>query len=342
VQPGKGAPPVFLFTGPEEGEKKDAIAALKSALKKQAGDLEEFTFYAVDTEVSEALLILRNESLFAPARFVLLRSAESIKKKDDIDAIAAWIDEAAPGGNSTLVLESSENGIERRLENKVPKENKRVFWELFENKKEAWIRAFFSREGYRITDEAVESILALVENNTASLAAECSRFFLVYGKDHIITPQDAEALLMHNREESAFTLFDALTRPIPGPERLENALGILQKIRGTKEGAPQAIIPGLVWCFRRIADWRALCADHPSPSPLDCKKAGFGHSAAQRQYRDAARLWSPAQTAACLALLAEADFETHLLPPEAQGIVLETLLYSLTLKKGRPLAQARF
>jgi DNA polymerase-3 subunit delta len=340
---GAALPRVFLFTGPEAGEKKAAVEDIKAALKKKAGAVDEFTFYAYETDVSKAVMLLQNESLFAAARFVLFRSAELIKKKEDIDALAAWIEgSVAHQGLSTLVLESDENSVDKRLENKVPKENRRVFWEMFANKKEAWVRGFLGKAGYRITGDAVSAILGLVENNTETLAAECSRFFLCYARDHEITADDAESLLYHNREESAFTLFAALTRPVPAAERLENSLGILQKIRGGKDGAPQAIIPGLVWCFRRLADWRALCAETPDPSPLDCKRAGFGHSEVQAQYRNAARIWDAGQSARSLALLAACEAETRFTASEAHGALLETLLYSLVFKKGEPLERALF
>lgn len=328
---------LFVFTGTEEGEKKQAIGAVKKAAKKSAGGaLEEWTFYASETAVADIVVLLRNESLFASARFVLLRSAELIKKKDDIEMLAEWAREAAGVQSlSTLILESSENGISKQLENLAPKENRRIFWEMFENKKEEWLRAFFAKAGYSAHPDAIETILGMVENNTESLAAECSRFFLCFERGHVVTSDEAESLLSHNREESAFTLFEALTKAADAPhERLENALGILQKMRATKDNAPQKILPALISCFRRVDDWRDFCAAHPAPSQLDFKIAGFSMKKAQVQYRNASRLWNRAQTADCLALLANADADTRSLPQDAHDALLQTLLYALVFKHG--------
>jgi len=150
---------------------------------------------------------------------------------------------------------------------------------------------------------------------------------------------------MHNREESAFTLFDALCQALLQPyERLENALGVLQKIRGgaTKDGALQKILPGLAWCFRRISGWREFCAENPNPSWVDFKAAGFALKNVQDQYRNATQLWNKEQTADCLSLLASVEADTRFMPTEAHDSLLETMLYELIFKKGSPLEQAVF
>ena len=41
-----GNAPVYLFTGPEVGERNDAILQLRVAARKRSGSLDEHTFYA--------------------------------------------------------------------------------------------------------------------------------------------------------------------------------------------------------------------------------------------------------------------------------------------------------
>jgi len=336
--------PVYLFTGPEEGEKKTAVLSIKSTLKKKSGQIEEYTYYATETEVSDVVLTLRNESLFADARFVLVHNADLIKKKEDIDQLKSWIEESQhqQHGGSVLVLESEERGIDKKLENLVPKENRKIFWEMFENKKEEWLRNFFAQAGYRVTPDTIETILNMVQNNTESLAAECSRFFVCFPKDKVITPDDAESILIHNREESAFTLFETLTElTLQAERRLENALSVLLKIRGTKKGDVRDLVPGLTWCFRRIDAYRALLRESPNPSQIEYTRAGFGIKSAQIQYRNASRIWNEAQVGNCLALLASVETETRV-SPDAADALLETLLYQLVIKQGEALEHAVF
>jgi DNA polymerase-3 subunit delta len=329
--------PLYLFTGPEIGGQNDAIANLRAALKKSAGALDEYSLYAGDARIADALSLLENESLFAAARFMVIRNAELIKKKEDIDLIAEWVKAAASqksGCLSTLVLASSENGIDKKLENCVPKENRKIFWELFDNQKEAWVRDFFRKGGFTVEAEAVDTILELIENNTEALRTECSRFFLCFEKGHGVTAADAETILAHNREESAFTLFDVLAAPSrPASARLEAASGILRQIRGAKDSGAVKLIAGLTWCFRRLQDWHTLLAAKGSPSDLDLKIAGFSSKKAQSQYRNAARVWNPAETLDALSRLAGIDADIRAGLAGVEDVLLDMLLFSLAFKR---------
>ena len=220
------AAPLYLFTGPEAGERSDAVNELFRMYEKKLGTVELHRFYASETSVADVISLLMNGSLFASFRFVVLNNAEAVKKKEDIELISEWL--ASNDGNSALVLLSDEISVEKKLENLVPKENKKIFWELFQDKKESWVRSLFQRNGFRITDDAIEAVLELCENDTASLKRECERFFVCFEKDHVISADDVENILSHNREENAFTLFDAMSDfTKPAEERLQNSLEIL-------------------------------------------------------------------------------------------------------------------
>jgi DNA polymerase-3 subunit delta len=325
--------PLYLFTGPEAGEQNDAIAALKERLKKTAGTLDEYSLYAGEDGIGNALSLLENESLFASARFMVIRNAELIKKKEDIHMIAQWA-KGAGQGMSTLALVSSETKVDKKLENCVPQENRKVFWELFSDQKERWLRNFFRKNGCNIEDGAIETILELIENNTEALRTECSRFFLCFEKGHTITGEDAEKVLSHNREESAFTLFDALAEPARSKAaRLESAGEILGQILGAKDGGAVKLIAGLTWCFRRLLDWHTLIADKGSPSDFDLKTAGFGNPKAKTQYRNAAKLWNPEETLTALSLLAVADADIRTGLSGLEEVMLDMLLFSLIEKR---------
>ena len=56
--------PIYLYTGPEAGERKEAVEKIKKTLRKDFGDLDEYNFYASETSVNEFMSVLQNESLF--------------------------------------------------------------------------------------------------------------------------------------------------------------------------------------------------------------------------------------------------------------------------------------
>ena len=178
-------PPLYLFLGQEIGERNDEIQKIKASLKKKVGELDEYKFYATETKIQEVVNLLLNESLFASARFIVFYGAELLKKKEDLEVLTGWIKSATP--SSVLILVSEENSCDKKLENLIPKENKKIFWEMFENRKEQWLFDFFKKNSYSLTDEANSLILDMIENNTESLKTECSRFFLCFEKKSIVS-----------------------------------------------------------------------------------------------------------------------------------------------------------
>lgn len=331
--------PLFLYTGPEFGERNDAIDKFRKETEKKLGSLDYHKLYASDVKIPELLTILQSGSLFDAGCFVVLHNSELIKDKTDIELLNNWQKSAEKSGgqDAILFLVSDEVGVDKKLEAIVDKSNKKVFWEMFDDRKEQWLYNFFKKNGYSIEQSAVEQILDLIENNTEALRNECSRFFVCFEKGYTITSQDVDNILAHNREENAFTLFEAACDTDRADSaRLENALSILQKIRHSKESSSVALIAALSYCFRSLLVWHKIHAEG-YPSEFDLKKAGFSSKKKQSQYSKASRLWNPSQTSLCLARLADCDMKIRSTGTQVEEIVLQTLMYSLILKKGLPL-----
>ncbi len=338
----KNVVPLWLYAGPEIGNKNDEIKKLQSQAKKQLGDIDEDVFYANETSISEILSLLQNGSLFSQGRLVILRSAEVIKKKEDIAILADWAKacekKSASENTSWLIMTSDELSVDKKLENIVPKENKKVFWEMFENQKSDWLKNWFSKEGFSIDADAIDTILDLVENNTETLRSECSRFPLCFDKGHRISVDDVDTVLSHNREESPFTLFASMCDRDKSPEeRLSASLLILQHIRNSKESSYVQLIAALSHCFRRLKVWHLLHEENSYPSDFDLKIKGFASKKMQQQYSAASKLWSKKETVLCLSMLSQTDMKIRTTGNMIEEITLQELLYSLVLKKGREL-----
>lgn len=336
------AAPVYLFTGPEFGSRNEAVNAVKAALRKKYGSSDEYVYYAADTRLEDVVCQLRTESLFVPATCVVLRGAEAIKKKEDIELLSDWISSVtpseknkSPSQSAMLVLVSDEISVDAKLTKLIPAENKKVFWELDADNKETFLHNFFRKNGYTLAPDAAETILDMVENNTEELKSECSRFFLCFPKEHTITSEDVEQLLAHNREESAFTLFDAMADfSQPAQKRLENALLILQKILLTKAGNAVMLLAGLVSCFRRLSVWHSLHAGGAYVDDFTLKTSGFSSKKARAQYSRAARAWTSGQCMAVIALLSKTDMEIRSMGAAVTETQLTLLLYEIIIKRG--------
>jgi len=321
--------PIYLYTGPEFGERDDAVQAVKNSLKKKFGPIDEHLFYLSETPVSQALTILMSGTLFSDGVCVVCKNAELIKKKDDIQMISDWLENAEE--STALILISDEVSVDAKLDKIVPASNKKKFWEMFENQKLPWVQNYFKKNGFSIQSGAAQLILDMVENNTQELKNECSRFFVCFPKDHVINSDDVESILTHNREESAFTLFNQISDSSENAQvRFEKGLAILQKIRLSKENSSVMIIAGLSSCFRKLVLWHK-----------NGEEVIFG-TLMKKQYRSAVSIWSVGQATAILSLLASTDMEIRSGGTMLEDVLLQKLLYEIVIKKGASMAIAEY
>ena len=56
------AAPLYLFTGPEAGERSDAVNELLKAYEKKLGSIDVHRFYAAETSVAAVISLLMNRS----------------------------------------------------------------------------------------------------------------------------------------------------------------------------------------------------------------------------------------------------------------------------------------
>ncbi|MDD5810865.1 MAG: DNA polymerase III subunit delta [Treponema sp.] len=336
--------PVYLYTGPEFGERNDAVKALKADLKKKFGSFDDYLYYATDTSVPTVVSMLQSESLFTPATCVVYKSAELIKKKEDIEYLASWINSVTPNpknktprDSAVLILVSDETSIDAKITKLIPKENQKIFWVMFENRRVPWLKDLFRKNGYSIEEDAAEMILEMVENNTESLKNECSRFFTLFPQGTCITSENVDSVLANTREESVFSLFGAMVDASQTQtKRLENSLTILQKLRlaaGTSGGSADAIVAGLTFCFRKLQVYHQLCRNgHPDDFTL--KKNGISSPSMRTQYSNAAKLWTIGQTMAIISMLSSTVMNIRSSGTAMEESYLEMLIYSIIVKKG--------
>ena len=153
-----------------------------------------------------------------------------------------------------------------------------------------------------------------------------------------ITVQNVDQLIEHNREENAFTLFDAMAEKGKTPqERLETSLGVLQKIRLSKDSSSVALIAGLAYSFRRLLAWHNL-AKAGKTDDFSLKTNGFSSKKSRAQFSMAAKVWTLGQTVAIKALIARVDMQIRSSGTGMEDTLLQTLIYSIVAKKGASLA----
>jgi DNA polymerase-3 subunit delta len=309
-----------IFLGVELGEKQAALDEIEKQLTAAGEKPEKTVYYAGETPVSEMAAAIKNGSLFSASRLFVIKNADVVRKKEDVELLASCV--SAPPEGTAVVLVSEENKIAPDLEKALPQGAKKIFWELSDRDKNEWVAGFFRRKGFRIDAGGVQAVLELVENNTQALERECSRLILFLGKDKEIGAGDIEKLLSHTREESAFTLF---ARIAAGD--LSRSIESMRTLLAAKE-TPQSILAGLAWCFRKLRDYLFL-SETGVNDDFEYRKIGVSSPQAKRDYSAASRRYNSEKADLCLALTAEYDALARTAAHIPETILMDQYLYKI-------------
>ncbi len=319
-----------LLLGPEEGEKSAFIQKLKETLGARHGEQPEVTrFYGGESRAADVVLCLRNKTLFAGHRMVILSGIEQVKRADDVQAILEYL--SAPSRDATLVLVAGGFAFEvdRKIVSAIPKERQKIFWEMFDNQKQGWIVSYFRQRKITIDPTAVDYILDMVENNTRDMRTECERLALFFGQDATIGLADVEQYIYHSKEENVFTLFDRLCE-----RELASAEEVLDKILLSREAEATQITSGLLMQFRRLAQLKRLQAQNYEASEAFSRLRVMSKRN-QRTYLEGARRFSSDDLDAIRQLLAAFDERMRSFRSDLHSLLLHLLVYYIVQRAGQ-------
>lgn len=320
--------PAYLLLGPEIGEKNAFIDKLRAELAKESGGkAEEERYYCQETKVGELVSNLLNGSLFSDRRLVFYLGIDALGSKSETAALAAYL--RAPSPEAVLVMTSDEVGADKALKDAAGEKGCRIFWEMFEDRKEEWIRSFFRREGFPVTQGAVDAILELVENDTESLKTECSRLALFLPKGAEIGEETVEGYLSHGRREDAFSLFDRMASG-----DFAEALECLEKILSSKEGEPIGVLAGLAWSFKRLEGFQQL-KERGLDQGEAFLRSGIKSKKLQALYREADKRYPAAACRGVLSRILDADLALRSSGAGFEKAIMQTAIYEAMVKSGR-------
>ena len=323
---------VFLLLGPEEGEKEKFIKKLKNKLSGESNEIVEVhRFYGFDAKIADIISILQNETLFSENRLVILNNTELITRKEDIHLITEYCSNPASRASFLLLSETigGGRGVDRRIEKAVPKDNRKIFWELFENQKRGWIVNFFRGQGMTISSSACNDLLEIVENNTKQLRVECERLVLFFGKGAQIESEAIEKYIYHSKEENVFTLFDKVAQ-----RKFDFALEVLHNLLLSRESEALQILNGLLNQFRKLAALKGLIAGNYTLNDA------FSHlriksKRVQKIYIESNKNYQTAEIQAIIMLIAEFEVRLRSVKSNLQAFLLNLFLYYVIVRGGK-------
>ncbi len=320
---------LYLLLGPEEGEKDSFVAKLIDRICKDIGQSPEIhRFYAFDSDVSEVLAALRNGALFSPYRVVLLKNIELLSGKRDFDQLAEYCSHPAPQ-TSFLMISDQIGRVDKRFDRMVPKKNKIIFWELFENQKRGWILSFFKKRNITINPQAAAFLLQMVENNTKELRDTCDKLALYFGEGSSIEYADVETILYHSKDENVFTLFEKIAgRDFPA------SLEVLNKLQSSREGDAVQLLAGILGQFRKLMALKRL--QHRRYSLEESfNRLKIRSKKVQKIYAEGSRQYNLEELRTILLLIACFDVRVRSLKSPLQSCLMQLFLYYSIVKGGR-------
>ena len=319
-----------LLLGPEEGEKALHLEKIKQGVIAATGGQPEVSrFYAGESRMADVVLCLRNQTLFAGHRVVILANLEEVKRAEEVATLVEYL--GAPASDATLVLLSGgfAGEIDKKIMTAVPKESQKIFWEMFDNQKQGWVMNFFKQKKIAIAPDAVDYILDMVENNTRDMRTECDRLALFFGPDTAIGLEDVEHYIYHSKEENVFTLFDRICE-----RELGSAADVLDKILLSKEADATQLAGGLLLQFRRLAGFKRMLADNYEPAEAFPKLRIFSKKN-QKTYIEASRKFSAEDLHAIVQLLAEFDERFRSIRTDLHALLLHLMVYYIVRRAGQ-------
>jgi len=320
---------IYLLLGPEEGEKHKFINTYIEKIKKQIGENPEVEkVYPFDTSMLDIVSGLQNVSLFSKYRIVILNNAEEVKQGNGLNVLLDYCKDPSP--NTTLfLLSESINNISKKLDKTVPKKQKVIFWELFENKKADWIRNYFREKDIRIDTEAVYLIIEMVNGNTMDLKNECSRLSLFFGKNADLKIEDVEKYIFHSKEENVFTLFNSIAA-----RDLSSSLEILNKILLSKESEPVGILAGILWQVRKLHDFKRLMEKNYSQEDA-FGKIKIRNKRSRKIYAEATKNYSLSEIRYLIILIEEFDERIRSVKTDLHNILLQLFIFNIVVRGGK-------
>jgi DNA polymerase-3 subunit delta len=319
---------VFLLLGPEEGEKALFIKSTLAKIAKALGESPElYRYYTFEATVADVLAILRNGSLFSRHRAVILNNVEDIKRRDDVSLLEEYL--VNPAENATLFLVSSAvKGVDRKIEQAVSPQNRKIFWEMFENKKLDWITRFFRERGMGIDQEAAAFLLEMIQNNTRDLREECNKLAQFFGDGSELRVEMIEKYIYHSKEENVFTLFERIAS-----KDLAASQGVLGKILLSRESDPASLLSGLLWQIRKLQRMKALLENS---YPLDevFGKLRLRNRKAQRIYLNAHRNYTREEVQSLIVLINEFSIRIRSVTGELSTLLLQLFVYYAIVRGG--------
>jgi len=195
--------PAYFLTGTDRPKIGRALRRLRSRF----GDEAVETLVADAASGEDVTAALNSLGLFGAGRLVIVQGVERWRKADH-DALAAYLDDPAPG--TVLALVADEPPKEGALAKLISAKAGEVLAYDVPKPKDpsVWVRGEFARLGAQATDDAARRLVEIAGEDVALLEQEVEKLATWAGGEQI-GPREVEQLAVPVHESPAWALSDA-------------------------------------------------------------------------------------------------------------------------------------
>jgi DNA polymerase III subunit delta len=195
--------PAYFLTGTDRPKIGRALRRLRSRFGDEAVEM----LVADAASGEDVTAALNSLGLFGAGRLVIVQGVERWKKADH-DALAAYLDDPAPG--TVLALVADEPPKEGALAKLISAKAGEVLAYDVPKPKDpsVWVRGEFARLGAQATDDAARRLVEIAGDDVALLEQEVEKLATWAGGEQI-GPREVEQLAVPVHESPAWALSDA-------------------------------------------------------------------------------------------------------------------------------------
>ena len=200
---------IYLFLGPEEGEKDKFIADISSILFKNNPLAKESTgrFHCENGEINEAAGFALSSSMFSQTKLCVLYNIDTIASADK-KTLEEIINDLP--SKTTLIITSVKSQPPAVLSGTILKKIEVIqFWRRFDNDIHKYISAILQKRGYE-TDPGVLNIIAANNSNDIRKIDETLEIIVSSATEKTISAEFVMSVISDNSETSIFDFTDAL------------------------------------------------------------------------------------------------------------------------------------
>jgi len=207
--------PVYLLLGEDEGAKNEFISLLKEKLFTDKNDVDsdvDISVYHGDETGSETIVeTLTTSSFFSGKRLVIVRECDKLKNPGFL------LDYLQIPSDSILVLISDKKSMSVKLTELVEKKGRVcIFWPMFQNVGEKWLKGKLKDLGIGVEDEAVKYIIEISGTGTSDLLNQIETIANYLERGDTLTLHKAKSIISRLSRYTVFDLCNALFISPPG------------------------------------------------------------------------------------------------------------------------------